>query len=225
MSDTHATADRATQWNEALTRYLPVNGETLAYRDLGVDGGTPIVLLTHLGATLDEWDPRVVDALAAGRRVIAIELPGVGGSTGKVPSTIKGMADVARAFIAALGLTHIDLMGFSLGGFIAQQVTLDNPSLVRRLVLAGTGPAGGHGINRPTGAAYVYVDMLRGVLARTDAKEFLFSRVHLPAKPQLVTILPEFMNASWIEIHLSRSAPFAGNSPQSRRGVARSHRT
>ena len=116
MSDTHATADRATQWNEALTRYLPVNGETLAYRDLGVDGGTPIVLLTHLGATLDEWDPRVVDALAAGRRVIAVDLPGVGGSTGKVPSTIKGMADVARAFIAALGLTHIDLMGFSLGG-------------------------------------------------------------------------------------------------------------
>ena len=68
MSDTHAIADRAAQWNEAPTRYLPVNSETLAYRDLGVDGGTPIVLLTHLGATLDEWDPRVVDALAAGRR-------------------------------------------------------------------------------------------------------------------------------------------------------------
>ena len=224
MSDTHATADRATQWNEALTRYLPVNGETLAYRDLGVDGGTPIVLLTHLGATLDEWDPRVVDALAAGRRVIAVDLPGVGGSTGKVPSTIKGMADVARAFIAALGLTHIDLMGFSLGGFVAQQVTLDNPSLVRRLVLAGTGPAGGHGINRPTGAAYVYVDMLRGALALMP-RNSSFSRVHLPAKPQLVTILPEFMNASWIEINLLRSALFVGNLPPSRRGVARSLRT
>ena len=118
--------------------------------------------------------PRVVEALAEGRRVIAVDLPGIGSSTGSVPRTIKGMAGAARAFISELGLTRIDLMGFSLGGFVAQQVTLDTPNLVRRLVLAGTGPAGGKGIDRPTGAAYVYLDMLRGALARTDAKEFLF---------------------------------------------------
>ncbi|WP_167148759.1 alpha/beta hydrolase [Actinomyces sp. ZJ308] len=165
---------RATRWTSAPTRHLRVRNESLAYRDLGADGAMPIVLLTHLGATLDEWDPRVVDALAAGRRVIALDLPGIGSSAGSVPPTIKGMAGAVRAFIAALGLSRIDLMGFSLGGFVAQQVALDAPNLVRRLVLAGTGPAGGEGINRPTGAAYVYLDMLRGALARTDAKEFLF---------------------------------------------------
>ena len=165
-----ATGERTTRWTSAPTRRIRVDGETIAYRDLGVDGGTPTVLLTHLGATLDEWDPRIVDALAAGRRVIAVDLPGVGGSTGRVPRTIKGMADAARAFISALGLTRIDLVGFSLGGFVAQQVALEAPSLVRRLVLTGTGPAGGRGINRPTGAAYVYIDMLRAVLARTDGK-------------------------------------------------------
>lgn len=163
-----------TRWTSAPTRHLQVRGESFAYRDLGIDAGTPIVLLAHLGATLDEWDPRVVEALAEGRRVIAVDLPGIGSSTGNVPRTIKGMAGAARAFISELGLTRIDLMGFSLGGFVAQQVTLDAPELVRRLVLAGTGPAGGEGIDRPTGAAYVYLDMLRGVLARTDAKEFLF---------------------------------------------------
>ena len=225
MSDTHATADRATQWNEALTRYLPVNGETLAYRDLGVDGGTPIVLLTHLGATLDEWDPRVVDALAAGRRVIAIELPGVGGSTGKVPSTIKGMADVARAFIAALGLTHIDLMGFSLGDSSPSKLPWTTPVwfdgsflLVRAQpeVTASTAP-----LELPMFMSICCVACSLALMPRNSS----FSRVHLPAKPQLVTILREFMNASWIEINLLRSALFVGNLPQSRRGVARSHRT
>ena len=177
MLETDSTtmiAGPVTRWTSAPTRHLRVRGESFAYRDLGIDGGTPIVLLAHLGATLDEWDPRVVDALAEGRRVIAVDLPGIGSSTGSVPRTIRGMAGAARAFISELGLTRIDLMGFSLGGFVAQQVTLDAPNLVRRLVLAGTGPAGGKGIDRLTGAAYVYLDILRGVLARTDAKEFLF---------------------------------------------------
>lgn len=167
-------AARAMTWVTAPTLHLDVAGDTLAYRELGADAGTPVLLLTHLGATLDEWDPRVVDALAAGRRVIAVDLPGVGGSTGTVPLTVQGMADAARAFVAALGLTRIDLLGFSLGGFVAQQVALDDPGLVRRLVLAGTGPAGGAGINHPTGAAYIYVDMVRAALARIDVKEFLF---------------------------------------------------
>lgn len=169
-----AVTERPRVWSETPNEFVDVAGDRLVYRDLGPLGGTPVVLLTHLGATLDEWDPAVVDALAAEHHVVAIELAGVGGSGGAIPESIKEMADTARAMIAALGLEHIDLVGFSLGGFIAQQIALDAPELVRRLVLTGTGPAGGHGIDRRTGGAYVYVDMLRGLAHRTDAKEFLF---------------------------------------------------
>lgn len=174
QDDQDGAVTRPTTWAQTPTSHLAVGGEQLLYRDLGPLGGTPVVLLTHLGATLDEWDPAGVDALAAGHRVVALELAGVGGSTGAVPGSVKEMADTARAMIAALGLKQIDLVGFSLGGFIAQQIALDAPDVVRRLVLAGTGPAGGHGIDRRTGAAYVYWDMLRGATHRTDAKEFLF---------------------------------------------------
>ena len=165
---------RPMTWSEVPNSHLSVGGEDLVYRDLGPLGGTPVVLLTHLGATLDEWDPAVVDALAAHHRVAALELTGMGDSTGTVPGTIQEMADAARAMVAALGFKEIDLFGFSLGGFIAQQIAVDDPGLVRRLVLTGTGPAGGEGIDRTTGGAYVYVDILRGALHRTDAKEFLF---------------------------------------------------
>ncbi|MFD7970215.1 alpha/beta fold hydrolase [Streptomyces clavifer] len=165
---------RPTTWATAPNRRIVVGSHTLVYRDLGPASGVPLVLLTHLGATLDEWDPRFVDALARDRRVVAFDLPGVGGSTGRVPGTVAAMARSAEGFVAALGLTRMDLLGFSLGGFIAQQVALDAPGLVRRLVLAGTGPAGGAGIDRPTGGAYVYWDMARAAMARTDAKEFLF---------------------------------------------------
>lgn len=165
---------RPTTWATAPNRRIIVGSNTLVYRDLGPENGVPLVLLAHLGATLDEWDPRFVDALARDRRVVAVDLPGVGGSTGRVPGTVAAMARDAEGFVAALGLTEIDLLGFSLGGFIAQQVALDAPDLVRRLVLAGTGPAGGTGIERRTGAAYIYWDMFRAAMARTDAKEFLF---------------------------------------------------
>ncbi|MFL1898811.1 alpha/beta fold hydrolase [Streptomyces tauricus] len=165
---------RPTTWATAPNRRIVVGSNTLVYRDLGPQNGVPLVLLTHLGATLDEWDPRFVDALARDRRIVALDLPGVGGSTGRIPGTIAAMARAAEGFVAALGLTQIDLLGFSLGGFVAQQVALDAPGLVRRLVLAGTGPAGGAGIDRPTGGAYVYWDMARAAIARTDAKEFLF---------------------------------------------------
>jgi pimeloyl-ACP methyl ester carboxylesterase len=165
---------RPTTWATAPNRRIVVGSNTLVYRDLGPQNGVPLVLLTHLGATLDEWDPRFVDALARDRRIVALDLPGVGGSTGRIPGTIAAMARAAEGFVAALGLTQIDLLGFSLGGFVAQQVALDARGLVRRLVLAGTGPAGGAGIDRPTGGAYVYWDMARAAIARTDAKEFLF---------------------------------------------------
>ena len=182
MAEDSAAANRpapapggsGTTWAAVATQYVTADGERLAYRDLGPRGGVPVVLLTHLGANLDAWDPRVVDALARQHRVVAIELPGLGASSGATPVSVAAMARAARSAIAALGMDHIDLFGFSLGGFIAQQVALDAPHLVRRLVLAGTGPAGGKGINRATGAAYIYWDMLRARLARTDAREFLF---------------------------------------------------
>ncbi|MFZ1912826.1 MAG: alpha/beta fold hydrolase [Propionicimonas sp.] len=166
-------SQRSMTWVATPTRRLAVGGGSVAFRDLGPTGGTPVVLLTHLGATLDEWDPRVVDALARQHRVVALgALPGAGASTGS--ASIKGMADTVRALVAALGMDRIDLFGFSLGGFVAQQVALDAPELVRRLVLTGTGPAGGKGIDRVTGAAYVNRDMLCARFARTDPKEFLF---------------------------------------------------
>lgn len=164
----------ASTWVTAPTKRVVAGGETLAYRALGETGGTPVVMLTHLGATLDNWDPRVIDALAHDHHVVAVDLPGVGASSGPVAPTVKGMAEAAVCFIEAMGFTEVDLVGFSLGGFIAQQIALDRPDLVRRLTLTGTGPAGGDGIDKPTGAAYVYWDMIRGAAARTDAKEFLF---------------------------------------------------
>ncbi|CQR60385.1 alpha/beta fold hydrolase [Streptomyces leeuwenhoekii] len=173
MAESHVRP-RPSTWATAPNRRIVVGSDTLVYRDLGPENGVPLVLLTHLGATLDEWDPRFVDALARDRRIVALDLPGVGGSTGRIPGAIAAMARAAEGFVAALGLTQTDLLGFSLGGFVAQQVALDAPGLVRRLVLAGTGPAGGAGIDRPTGGAYVYWDMARAAIARTDAKEFLF---------------------------------------------------
>lgn len=160
------TPARPTSWATAPNRRLVVGSETLVYRDRGPGEGIPLVLLTHLGATLDEWDPRFVDTVAGDRRVIAVDLPGVGGSTGRVPRTVAAMAHSAEEFVAALGLSQIDLLGFSLGGFLAQQIAVEAPHLIRRLVLAGTGPAGGVGIDRPTGGAYIYWDMVRAALAR-----------------------------------------------------------
>lgn len=164
----------ASTWIETPTKRVSSDGEILAYRELGPTGGIPVLLLTHLGATLDEWDPRVIDHIAQKHHIVAVDLPGVGASTGTVAPTIEAMAGAAIGFVETMGFPTVDIAGFSMGGFIAQQLVLDRPDLVRRLVLAGTGPAGGHGINRSTGPAYVYWDMLRGVVARTDAKEFLF---------------------------------------------------
>lgn len=167
---------RPTTWLTSPTSFIDVAGERLAYRDLGDDapGTTPLLVLVHLAATLDEWDPAVIDPLAAGRRVIAVDLPGVGRSTGVVPRTIAGMADAARAFVHALGLTQVDVLGFSMGGMVAQQLVLDEPTLVRRLILTGTGPVGGDGIAHTGGGAYIYWDMARAAVLRTDVKELLF---------------------------------------------------
>jgi pimeloyl-ACP methyl ester carboxylesterase len=131
-----------------------------------------VVLLTHLAAVLDNWDPRVIDGIAARHHVIAFDNRGIGASSGKPSSSMEEMADDAITFIKAKGLQKVDLMGFSLGGMVAQEVVLKDPQLVRKMVLAGTGPAGGEGIS--TVAGVTFYDMARGFFTGQDAKQFLF---------------------------------------------------
>jgi pimeloyl-ACP methyl ester carboxylesterase len=156
----------------APTQTVNAGGVTFAYRELGPRTGVPLVFLHHLTAVLDDWDPRVIDGIAAKRHVIIFDNRGVGGSTGSVPHTIDEMAADAVNFIRALGHEQVDLLGFSLGGGVAQVVTLEHPELVRRVILAGTGPAGGGGIekiNRIAGAAYT-----KAALTLRDPRHFLF---------------------------------------------------
>jgi pimeloyl-ACP methyl ester carboxylesterase len=130
----------------APTRFIETRLETYAYRRFGGGAGPPLVFLQHFTGTLDNWDPAVTDHLAQGREVILFESAGLGRSTGEVPNTVTGMAAHLLAFADALGLTQVDLLGFSLGGMVAQQVALDRPSLVRKMVLVGTAPEGGEDV-------------------------------------------------------------------------------
>jgi pimeloyl-ACP methyl ester carboxylesterase len=120
------------------------NSIDYAYRDTGprASGGVPLVLFQHFRGNLDNWDPVLIDALASARRVIAFDYAGVGGSTGTTPNTVEQMAHDAIAFINAMGLGQVDLLGFSIGSFVAQQVALTRPAIVRRLVLASAAPQG-----------------------------------------------------------------------------------
>src|SRR5436309_13761177 len=139
-----------TTWTDTPTQTINAGGLAFAYRQLGPKTGVPVVLLTHLAAVLDNWDPRVVDGIAARHRVIAFDNRGVGASTGKTPDTVEAMAADAVTFIRALGLEQVDLLGFSMGGMIAQVIAREQPQLVRKMILAGTGPAGGEGIKNVT---------------------------------------------------------------------------
>jgi pimeloyl-ACP methyl ester carboxylesterase len=134
-----ASQDAATL-ETAPTRYIEGSGIRFAYRRLGPSTGTPLVLLQHFSGNIDAWDPAVVNALAAGRPVIAFDNVGVGRSTGQTPDNIAAMARDAVAFINLLGLSEVDLLGFSLGGFVAQQIAAEHGPLVRKLVLVGTAP-------------------------------------------------------------------------------------
>jgi pimeloyl-ACP methyl ester carboxylesterase len=137
----------ANAYIDAATKTIDVNGTSFVYRETGQKNGVPVVLLHHLTAVLDDWDPRTIDSLAQRHRVIAFNNRGVGGSKGTTPDTIEAMATDAVAFIRALGLTKIDLLGFSLGGFIAQVIAQKYPDLVRKMILAGTSAAGGEGVS------------------------------------------------------------------------------
>ena len=122
------------------------NGVDYAYREAG-DGGVPLVLLQHFRGNLDSWDPALIDALASGRRVVTFDNTGVGGSSGQTPDTVGQMARDAIAFITALGSGQADIMGFSIGSFIAQEIALIRPAIVRRLVLASSAPQGAAGMH------------------------------------------------------------------------------
>lgn len=129
--------------NTVPTQYINANGTNFAYRRFGKTGGIPLVFIQHFTGTLDNWDPAVTDGFAADREVIIFDNAGIAGSGGEVAYTIKGIAATALEFIDALELKKIDLMAFSMGSFVGQEITLARPDLVNRLILVGSGPRGG----------------------------------------------------------------------------------
>src|ERR1700681_4821986 len=137
----------------APTQFVEANGIRFAYRRFGKTGGVPIVFNQHYIGTMDYWDPTVTDGLARDREVILFNNAGVSSSSGEVPTTFERMGANAIAFIKALGLKHVDVLGFSIGGMVAQEIALQAPDLVRRMIVDGAGPRGGQGMELLTQAA------------------------------------------------------------------------
>jgi pimeloyl-ACP methyl ester carboxylesterase len=142
MSTTEMTTHQT-----AETRFADAAGTRLAYRRFGSGAATPLLLLQHFRGNLDSWDPALTDALARGREVVLVDYPGLGASSGAFGPTIADTARTLIAFAETLDLTELDLLGFSIGGFVAQEIALIRPALVRRLILAATGPKGGPGMH------------------------------------------------------------------------------
>ncbi|WP_441244811.1 alpha/beta fold hydrolase [Tardiphaga sp. 768_D3_N2_1] len=172
MTNAPSNAGSGARYIEAPNLSINVGGTAFAYRDLGARGGVPLILLNHWGAVLDNFDPRIVDGLASKHRVIATDYRGIGASGGTAPVTIDEMARDAIALIRALGFEKVDLLGFSLGGFVAQDIALKAPDLVRKLILTGTGPAGGTGIDKVGTVSWPL--MIKGLLTLRDPKFYLF---------------------------------------------------
>jgi pimeloyl-ACP methyl ester carboxylesterase len=148
----------------APTRFQDIGDVRLAYRRFGKEGAPPLVCLQHFTGRMDNWDPIHTNRLAQDRPVVLVDYRGVGRSSGETPDSMQGMGRDIIAFIRALGAKQVDIFGFSIGGMVAQQIALDAPELVRRLILVGTGPSGGEGmaafspqvqeiLNRPDSAA------------------------------------------------------------------------
>ena len=168
----HAPDDVVTTYKDAPAHTIHAGGVTYAYRELGPKGGIPVVFFVHLAANLDNWDPRIIDPIAARHHVITFDNRGVGASTGVVPDSIEAMAEDAATFIKALGHDQVDIFSFSLGGMVAQALVVKHPRLVRKLILTGTGPAGGKDMDKVAGVTYY--DILRATVTRSDPKEYLF---------------------------------------------------
>ena len=162
-----------TNWKNVPTQFISAGGVNFAYREYGQqNGGTPVIFLNHLAAVLDNWDPRMIDGIAAKHHVVVFDNRGVGASTGEPAKSIEQMADDAIAFIQAKGFKKVDLFGFSMGGMISQEIALKQPNLVRKMILSGTGPAGGTGIS--TVGRISNWDLVRGMVTHQDPKVYLF---------------------------------------------------
>ena len=158
---------------DVKTQSVNVNGTEFFYRKLGVNNsGLPIIFLNHLSATMDDCDPKIIDELAASRQVIYFDNRGIGSTGGVTPITVSEMATDAIAFIKALGYEKVDLFGFSLGGFISQEIMLREPQLVHKAILAGTGPAGGEAISKMT--PLVVKDIIKSRFTFRNEKFYLF---------------------------------------------------
>lgn len=154
------------------TQFVAANGIQFAYRSYGKTGDIPVIYFNHLTANLDNCDPRIMDAIAAHRQIISFDYRGVGATTGKQGESIADMAKDGIAFIHALGFKQVDIAAFSMGGFITQEILLTAPQLVRKAILAGTGPRGGTGI--PDVAGKRYGDIFKGLFTFRDPKFYLF---------------------------------------------------
>jgi pimeloyl-ACP methyl ester carboxylesterase len=172
MTPTDENPGSSMPYVDTPTQSIDVDGIAFAYRDLGPRSGVPLVLLNHWGAVLDNFDPRIVDGLSRRHRIIAIDYRGIGASGGTAPVAIDAMARDVIALIHALGFEKVDLLGFSLGGFVAQDIVLKAPGLVRRLILTGTGPAGGKSIDQVGAVSWPL--MVKGLLTLRDPKSYLF---------------------------------------------------
>jgi pimeloyl-ACP methyl ester carboxylesterase len=168
----HSRPEMIHSHQTAPTQFVEANGIRFAYRRFGKSGGVPLVFNQHFTGTIDHWDPAVTDGLAATREVILFNNAGISSTSGEVPASVEEMAVNAAAFIRALGLARVDVLGFSLGGLVAQEITLQASDLVRRLVLVGTGPRSGEGMAALTTEAQEIFG------ATYDEPDHLWLRVH-----------------------------------------------
>lgn len=175
MTNTNAQSSNDTAkytYATVPTQFVEANGIKFAYRSYGKEGGIPVIYLNHLTANLDNCDPRIMDAIAAKRTIISFDYRGIGATRGRQGESLADMAKDGIAFIHALGYNQVDIVAFSMGGFITQEILLVEPQLVRKAILAGTGPRGGAGI--PDVVGRTYGDIFRGLLSFRDPKFYLF---------------------------------------------------
>ena len=171
MATTNAQIGNYT-YTTVPTQFVEANGIKIAYRSYGKEGDIPVIYFNHLTANLDNCDPRIMDAIAKERHIISFDYRGVGATTGVQGTSLADMAKDAIAFIHALGYKQVDIVAFSMGGFITQELLLVEPQLARKIILAGTGPRGGEGVSAVVGLTYK--DIFKGLLTFRDPKFYLF---------------------------------------------------